>query len=58
MIATGADVEIAPEEKLYASLVQEAGVTIPHSPVASLKELSLGEYEKCRIRCIEGLPTL
>ena len=42
-IATGADVEIEPEEELYASMVQEAGVTIPHPQVPSLKELSLGE---------------
>ena len=40
VIATRADVEIQPEEDLFATLARETGVYL----VSSLKELLLGEY--------------
>ena len=45
-IATQADVDIEPEEELYASLVREAGFTLPLPGISSLKELCLSKLKK------------
>ena len=44
-IVTQADVDIEPEEELYASLIHEASFTLPLPGIPSLKELCLGKLK-------------
>ena len=46
-IATHADVDIEPEEEMYASLIHEAGFTLPLPGISSLKELCL-----CKLKMV------